>query len=353
MGNLVRQQNKKIVIGIDGRLIKETGVGRYTKNLFRHLLTITGSQKYNYDLFQPKIRWHSLAEQIFLPLWLLFKNYDLVHFTYFSLPIFYPKKFVVTIHDLIPWHFSTGKASRLPLFFYRLKHFFYRVVLWIGARRAQKIIAVSQTTKEEIIEHLKIKAEKIKVIYEGVAKNFQLKKRKSYFLYVGNAYPHKNLESLIKAFQKIENYKLILVGPKDYFYQRLEKEFSNNKNIVFYGPAEEQQLISLYQQAQALINPSLMEGFGLPGLEAMACGCPVICADIPAFKEIYQNAAIYFEIKEGKMIKKIREAINKFLAMTEKDKKDLIFKGKKQAEKYSWEECSRQTLEVYESCLGL
>ena len=348
-------------IGIDARLSKQTGVGRYIRNLYENLEKIDKNNKYEYDLIQAQIGWHSLAEQLIFPFWLFFKNYDLVHFTYFSLPIFYPGKFVLTIHDLIPWHFATGKASRLPRPIYYLKSFFYRWVLWVGARRAKHIMAVSETTKQEIIDHLKIDPKKIKVIYEGVNKNFQFsifnfQKIKPYFLYVGNAYPHKNLESLIEAFREIKDYKLVLVGPEDYFYKKLrervkrgkrDKKDGDEEKIIFYGRVDDKELVALYCQAKAFINPSLMEGFGLPGLEAMNAGCPVICADIPAFREIYGEAAIYFKVRG------IGETVKQFLAMPEEERKRLVLAGKKQAEKYSWEKCARQTLEVYESCLGL
>src|SRR4030043_2146073 len=123
-----------------------------------------------------------------------------------------------------------------------------------------------------------------------------MKPPKNYFLYVGNAYPHKNLERLIQAVSKLGflDFKLILVGKEDYFYKRLKtkaKKVSLEGKVIFYGGIGRGELSYLYKNAQALILPSLMEGFGLPGLEAMAAGCPVICSDIPVFREIYGEAA--------------------------------------------------------------
>ncbi len=357
-------------VAIDGRLIDQTGVGRYAKNLFNQLKRF--NKRNEYILIKPKFRWHSLAEQVCFPFWLLKKNFNLVHFTYFSFPLFYPGKFVLTIHDLIPWRFKTGRASSLPGLFYKIKHFCYKMLLFIGARKAEKIIAVSKTTKKEIVRCLKVSPEKIVVIYEGVDSKF--KKRKpatsyqlpatSYLLYVGNAYPHKNLERLIEAFNKfkikndkfkieIQNLKLLFVGPEDYFYERLKKtvEKSNlEEKIIFYGAASDKELVSLYKNALCFINPSLMEGFGLPGLEAMSLGCPVVCSNIPVFREIYGRAAFYFDPKD---IGNISRKINKFLKMNKKEKEKLIKLGKEQTEKYSWRKCAERTLEVYESCFGL
>ncbi len=111
-----------MIIAIDGRLIKQTGVGRYIQNLFQEIKKI--DKKNRYILLQPKIKWHSLYEQFIYPLWLLRQKSDLVHFPYFSFPLFCPKPFVITIHDLIPWKFKTGKASTLPGWLYLIKQFF-------------------------------------------------------------------------------------------------------------------------------------------------------------------------------------------------------------------------------------
>ena len=358
------------IIAIDARLIDQTGVGRYTRNLYAGLKKI--DKKNKYLLLKPKIAWHSLSEQIIFPLWLLSQKIDLIHFPYFSFPLLCPKKFVVTIHDLIPWHFKTGKASALPVWLYSIKHFFYKQLLYWGARRAKKIVAVSQYTKKEIIKCLKVKPEKVSVIYEGVDEKIlntknqiskkHIKNEKSnnkYFLYVGNAYPHKNLERLINAFIEFFNHhsssitpKLILVGPDDYFYKKLKlkvKQLGLHNRVIFYGSASDEQLIGLYKNALAFINPSLMEGFGLPGLEAMACGCPVVCSKIEVFKEIYGEAALFFDPKDKEDIKsKIKEITN-----SKEKRQKLVKKGLIQLNKYSWKKCAQQTLKIYESSFSL
>lgn len=347
------------VVAIDVRLIDQTGVGRYTRNLYAGLNKIDKKNKYR--LLKPKIAWHSLAEQIIFPFWLLLRKVDLIHFPYFSFPLLCPKKFVVTIHDLIPWHFKTGKASALPGWIYSIKHFFYRQLLYWGARRAQKIIAVSQSTKKEIVKCLKIKPEKVEVIYEGVDEKLKniyplpiihRSLPTSYLLYVGNAYPHKNLRKLIEAFSplSIVHCQLLLIGPDDFFYKKLKtkvKQLGLQNKIIFYGPASDEQLAGLYKNALAFISPSLMEGFGLPGLEAMACNCPVVCSNIEVFREIYGEAAEYFDPKN---VNDIKNTIKDVIEDKEKQK-ELIRKGKKQTSKYSWEKCAKETLKVYQAIL--
>jgi glycosyltransferase involved in cell wall biosynthesis len=173
-------------IGIDCRLWNQTGVGRYLRELVYHLAEIDKDNQYllffrreEFENLEPPgpnfkkkladIRWHSFGEQIFLP-YILFKEHlDLVHFPYFSVPIFYPGKFVLTIHDLIIDHFATGQASTLPIIFYKIKRLAYKYVVWWALHRAAKVITVSQSTKKEIVDHYKIDPGKIIVTYEAFA----------------------------------------------------------------------------------------------------------------------------------------------------------------------------------------
>ncbi len=174
----------------------------------------------------------------------------------------------------------------------------------------------------------------------------------NFFLYVGNAYPHKNLERLLEAFgglePKISNLKLLFVGGEDYFYKRLKnkvRETDLENKIIFYGPATREELTDLYQKALALVFPSLMEGFGLPAVEAMAQNSLVLCSDIPVFHEVLGEAALYFnpnnpeDIKDK--MKKVLENPGEFA--------DYKNKGKEQISKYSWEKLARETLQIYQS----
>src|SRR5579859_3894082 len=213
-------------IGIDARLWNETGVGRYIRNLVNNLAEIDKNNEYiiflrnkeyktvltpgnNFRKRLADMHWHSIDEQTSFLNILYKEELDLVHFPYFSFPMFYARPFVITIHDLILFHYPTGKASNLPKPFYDIKLFAYKRLMHHAAVHAKKIIAVSNATKQEIITQLHAKSEKIIVTYEGVDKGLSSFKTQSqttidapYFLYVGNAYPHKNLDKLLKAFQE-------------------------------------------------------------------------------------------------------------------------------------------------------
>jgi glycosyltransferase involved in cell wall biosynthesis len=368
-------------IGIDCRLWEQTGVGRYTKNIVLNLQKIDQKNHYilfvrtedfenlkpqiknsNWKIIKTDIKWHSLSEQLKFPQVIKKEKLDLMHFPYFSVPIFYNKPYVVTIHDLIINHFSTGKASTLAYPIYLGKRATYKFIIRQAAKKAQKIIVPSKATKQEIIDHLKIAENKIDVIYEASDKNlissskYQVPERlknKQYFLYVGNAYPHKNLEALIQAFNRIENessnLNLILVGEKDYFYQRLEAE-NKTDNIIFYGKTSDKELASLYANALALVVPSLMEGFGLPVLEAMSLKCLVVASDIPAFKEIAGDNAIYFNPQdENDIYLKLKDVLEN----VEKYKQAKIEAALKKSQQFSWEKAAAQTLNIYESSFSL
>ena len=370
-----------MVIGIDARLWSQTGVGRYIRNLVINLQEI--DKKNNYVLFvgnkdcenvksqisnskwkiiRTDIKWHTVSEQIKFASVLNKEKLDLVHFPYFSVPIFYNKPFVVTIHDLIVHHFPTGKASTLAFPIYELKLIAYKLVIKKAAEKAKKIITVSNATKDEVVDHLGVSGEKITVIYNGLDKNLSgVSKTEQlikvpYFLYVGNAYPHKNLERLLSAFSKFllnnKNTKLVLVGREDYFYKRLKNRVKTLKlenSLIFYQEADDKKLVNLYSHALALIMPSLMEGFGLPALEAMANSCLVLASDIPSLKEICQDAAIYFNPQDvNDMEEKLELA-----AQNPKSKNELIKKGLERGLIFSWEKSAKATLQVYESCLSL
>ncbi|HUD09815.1 MAG TPA: glycosyltransferase family 1 protein [Patescibacteria group bacterium] len=364
-------------IGIDCRLWEQTGVGRYTRNIVLNLQAIDKKNQYvlfvrpddsemikkqiansKWKIVNVNIKWHSVAEQLRFPSLIKQQKLDLMHFPYFSVPIFYNRPYVVTIHDLIINHFSTGKASTLIYPVYLAKREAYKFIIRQAARNARKIIAPSNATKQEIMDHLKISENKIDVICEASELSSQQsavgsQKYGKYFLYVGNAYPHKNLERLIQAFKKIVNehqdLKLILVGQKDYFYQRLEKEYQSD-NIIFYGKAGDKELVSLYTNAVALVAPSLMEGFGLPVLEAMSLRCLVVASDIPAFREIAGENALYFNPQD---LADIHAKLKNVLENGEKYKEEKLEKAFNKSQQFSWRKAAEQTLNIYESCVGI
>lgn len=167
-----------------------------------------------------------------------------------------------------------------------------------------------------------------------------MKLPEKYMLYVGNAYPHKNLERLLEAFSHapspMSHIKLVLVGSEDYFYKKLKvkvREMGLEEAVIFYGPATREELKNLYKNAIALVFPSLMEGFGLPAVEAMANGCLVLCSNIPVFHEVLGNCAVYFNQFETKdMADKIIDVLN-----NPQKYESLKTQGKELVKKYSWQ----------------
>lgn len=364
--------NKRI--GIDARLYFQTGVGTYLRNLLNSLLKIAPNdlEFYIYLLQRDEDKiefnkknfikrpitslWHTFGEQTRF-LYEIYKDkIDLMHFTYFSYPILYQRRFISTIHDTTPLFFKTGKASTKNPLAYHIKHKVFKTVLKTQIKNALKIITPTKTVKKQLISlYGHSYGEKIIPIYEGVDRTLQkapenkeLNKifKQPFFLYVGNFYPHKNVETLIKAFSKIEYaYKLVLVGPDDYFANHLLqsiKRLKQEKKIIFYHNATSSDLKFFYSNALALIHPSLSEGFGLPLLEASDCKCPVIGSNIEVFKELLNDEYLSFDPHDGK---DIENKIHLFI------KKRFAFDYKHIVSKYSFEQMTRETLNVYTSCL--
>ena len=175
--------------------------------------------------------------------------------------------------------------------------------------------------------------------------------QKPYVLYVGNAYPHKNLERLILAFAKIKNqeYQLVLVGEIDYFYNKLKEFVHNSKfiihdSVVFIGLVSDKQLETLYQNASLYVFPSLYEGFGLPALEAMAFGLPIVSSKAASLPEILGRAAFYFDPDD---IDGMAQAIKR--GLRDKDLREKLREaGFEQIKKYSWSKMAQETLEIYQ-----
>ncbi len=365
-------------IGLDARLYNQTGVGRYIRNLISELAKLDIENEYfvylrkeEYDSFKPvgkkwvkrlaDIRWHTVKEQLVFPKLLMQDKLDVAHFPYFNVPIFYSGKYLLTIHDLIVDHFDTGRASTLPYPLYLAKRFGYKTSLTIGIKKANWITAISETTKQEIIDHYNVSKDKITVTYDALDTSFlyTVKSHKienyyksPYILYVGNAYPHKNLKLLIDAFVILRtktNTKLVLAGDDNYFYPRLQKytdKLGLNEDVVFFGNADDKQLINLYSNSICLIFPSLMEGFGLPNFEAIACSKLLVISEIPVFREIWKDELTFFDPNdENDMAAKILAVINypnsKYQIKVERLKKRL--------DDFSWKKTAEETLKIYKS----
>lgn len=389
-------------IGIDARFYGPIGkgLGRYTQEVVDNIMKITSADEgagFNFIIFlSPEnfdeficesanvkkvclsMRWYSWQEQIIMPFYLWRERLDLIHFPHFNVPIFTPCKFVVTIHDLILTHFPTLRATTLNPLIYQLKNSAYRLVIFSAIRRSRKIITVSEFTKQDLITQFGVRADKISVTYEGVANLakgrdslfvakldnqetlHQYHIENNFLLYVGNAYPHKNLDTLLRVFAKLLSHmpglRLVLIGKEDYFYNRVHDQAralnlwqkgNYNSPVIFPGYVSDAQLEILYAEASAYIFPSLYEGFGLPPLEAMAKGCPVISSNRTSLPEILGDAAYYFNPEDE------ADMLNVILKMfsDEQSKQMMVLKGLEQVKKYSWWECANQTLNVYKSIL--
>jgi glycosyltransferase involved in cell wall biosynthesis len=270
---------------------------------------------------------------------------------------------VITIHDLIVDHFETGQASTLPMWKYKLKHLGYRWILKTALRRCQSILTISKTTKVEIMDHYHIPDSKITVTYDALDKSFKYaydhrknttgnKLPANYLLYVGNAYPHKNLEAFLDALKLINKKTVmhaVLAGDDHFFYPRLmeySRKIGVSNRIVFWGDADDSSLVSLYTNARLLIFPSLMEGYGLPVVEAVYCGLMPVVSDIPVFHELWGDDVNYFNPNDRVQMAKI---ITQSLSMPKSEYNVRIGKLKKAISRYQWDQTARQTLQIYQT----
>lgn len=369
---------KQIRIGIDARLYYQTGVGRYIRNLISELSRIPTPHEFyvylrkkEFDEFVPPshqfvkrlvdLPWHGVKEQVIFPRVLKRDGIDVAHFPYFNVPVFYTGPYLLTIHDLIIDHFNTGRASTLPYPLYRLKRFGYQISLSQGIRNADRITTISETTKKEVMDHYGVKSSKIHVTYDALDEHFKSLVQSPenakpifsfpYILYVGNAYPHKNLERLLNSFKTLigkHRIKLILAGDDSFFYPRLARyaaKLSLTDSVIFYGMANDLQLLSLYKHARILVFPSLMEGFGLPTFEALACDTLPVVSDIPVFREIWQNDLSCFDpFSVSDMTEKLSDALN----LSGKDYKEKVNHAKRKLSQFSFKDTAQQTLRLYE-----
>jgi glycosyltransferase involved in cell wall biosynthesis len=313
-------------IGIDARLYFQTGVGTYIKNLIHYLedhnedeyifylyvrkvdIEKISIKKQNFKLIAVDAPWHSIKEQTIFLIKLIKDKLDLMHFTYFGYPIFYNRPFVATVHDLTPLNYKTGASSTLSPILYKIKHFFLKIILKIQIKFARYIFTPTHYVKSQVLnKYGKDLNSKIIVTHEGLSYDLidntddiaSLNLPAKYFLYVGNFYPHKNVETLIRAFRhcRFKDTKLVLVGPNNLFSDELNNNLSekDRANIIFLSNISNKLMPKIYSNALALINPSFSEGFGLPIVEAIHFECPVIASHIPAFIEILGENGNFFD----------------------------------------------------------
>jgi glycosyltransferase involved in cell wall biosynthesis len=373
---------------IDARLygLENAGLGRYVINLVENLKKIDEKnnylvllrKEYYFKLHFPKnwqkvlfdFRHYSLGEQIFLPLVLYRNKPDLVHFPHFNVPILYFGKFVVTIHDTLMHKFANEETTTLPKFYYLIRRLGYKAVFYKAVKASSFIVVPSNFVKEDLIKIYGLNRNKIFVTYEGVDRSIFNRKRgvrakkvlnkyrlkpNEYFIYSGNAYPHKNLKTAIAGFKKLNkdlNRRAVfaICSSRNVFFKRLEEYIDSTKALAIVkllGFVPDSDYKILLNHSIGFIFPSLSEGFGLPGLEAMASGTLLLASDIPVFREIYSDHAIYFNPKSSRSISdKLVEALEISLKDDRRRNKMLKSAGDF-VKKYSWFKMTQETLEVY------
>jgi glycosyltransferase involved in cell wall biosynthesis len=285
--------------------------------------------------------------------WQLYRlKADLVHFGMTQQPILYLKKTVTTIHDLTTIRFRNPAKNRVV---FTIKQQVYKWVIKIAARKSAAVITGTEFVKDDIAKFAHKNSRDITVTYEAAdvipvsPKPIAELEDKQFLMYVGRPLPHKNLGRLIDAFVKLQEKHpelyLVLAGKKDSLYKRHERRIQreNINRVVFTDFVSEAELRWLYENCAAYVFPSLSEGFGLPGLEAMIHGAPVVSSNATCLPEVYGDAAEYFDpYNIDEMVKKINRVLT-----NEKRCKELVAAGKKQAKKYSWQRMAEQTLAVY------
>jgi len=372
-------------IGIDARMLGPQcgGLGRYVEQLVFHLQKIDQENQYflfmkqdNWHRFSPveknfvkvmaNIPWYSWTEQLKLTGIIKAQGIDLMHFPHWNVPMMYPSPFVLTIHDLIMFHYPRQEATTLSPFKYWCKDWAHRRVVNHAAAKAEKIIAASESTRQDINRTLDVPIKKIKVIYQAPFKNWHLENitpavsatrkltvlkkfdiSKPYVLYVGNAYPHKNLTGLLSAWQIFKQkygnkYQLVLVGKKSKFYEKVLSGFV--EDVVFTDFVEDEDLAIIYENAYLYVFPSLYEGFGLPPLEAMNYGVPVISSNRSCLPEVLGEAVLYFDPENYEQMAEVMH-----LALENKDiQMELQENARQHVKSFSWDRLARQTLDIYQ-----
>jgi glycosyltransferase involved in cell wall biosynthesis len=363
-------------IAIDVRKYNDFGIGTYIRNLIHQLALIDQSTEYvllcrpedraRVAVPRPNFRTvvepappYSISEQIRIPVTLRREHVDLFHAPHYVLPPLIHCRSVVTIHDCIHLMFPQYLPGRLAYAYAKLQ-------LWTAAHRSDRVLTVSETSKLDILRRFRIPADKVTVVYnaiderlalppaeedfERVRARYQLKD--PFALYVGNIKPHKNLERLIDAFHELrqesafETLKLVIIGDEISRYQGLRRAVHRHKlhkHVRFFGFVPFETLAVLYRLARVFVFPSLYEGFGLPPLEAMYFGTPVVTSNVSSLPEVVGDAALLVDPYSSTSI---AEGMRR--ALTDDDlRAALREKGMARAREFSWEQSVRSIREVY------
>lgn len=364
-------------IVIDARMLFWTGIGRYTKALLDELEQIDTQNSYvvlmrradwrlwepssaNFTKVEASIDPYTFGEQWAFWLQLRALNPDVVHFTAPNAPLIYQGCRVVTVHDLTLLDFDTSRGTGLAKWLRGAKRLPFRMVLENDVRFATAVITVTDYVRGQLKARYGVSRGRVRTTLLAVDPNLatpepvgRFGELGTYVFYVGNMYPYKNLGSTIRALVELKNYpylNLVIAGKRDVFSAELERqarELGVGERVKFVGYISDGELISLYRGAALYVNPSLSEGFGLQGLEAMAQGTPVVAARATCLPEVYSDAAEYFDPHDAK---DQAAAIGRVLGDDTLAER-LRAAGTERIKAFSWRQMAEQTLEVYREAL--
>jgi len=357
-------------ICIDARMVNASGIGTYLQGLLAGIRE-SDSAHFSFVLLGnpgllPSGPWsvtamsspiYSWREQLRIPLAVRRANAALLHSPHYNMPVLMASKTIVTVHDLIHLKFPQYWPSRLAQAY---AHFFFHHVV----TRAKAILTVSENTKRDLVEMLSIPEARITVAYNAVSQDrfshlepsdlaafHRLNLPKDYLLYVGNLKEFKNVPRLLDAYRQLRSARkdgpaLVLAGRN--FILGFEKEISQTPGVLWIGEVRRELLPCLYKNALAFLFPSLYEGFGLPPLEAMASGTPVLCSNRASLPEVVGDAALMVNPERTEEIVAAMARLIDDASL----RKELSAKGLRQAARFSWKTMTQQTLAVYEQCLS-
>ena len=364
-------------IGFDARLIGALGIGRYISGLLPELaqllgrrLTVLASRPDaaivraliggEPELLTVNAQPYRLAEQSLLPLSLRRADLDLIHFPHYNLPLIKPVHFVVTVHDLFPFQFPEIHSGPLP----RVVN---QMLMRNAVRRAERIITPSAATALAVKQNFPASADRVLSIPEAADDRFQatrnpegeaawqmrLRIRPPYVFYLGQWKAYKNLPMLLDAFKMVRqthpNAQLVIAGddPRHPEVRQAAAALPEG-SVVLPGRLPESAVPDLYRGAAVVVLPSKAEGFGLPVIEGMACGVPVICSDLPVLHEIADGVAVFCDPADPAAFARAIAAILDAPSTTRA--RQL---GIERAKSFTWERSARQTVAAYESALGV
>jgi glycosyltransferase involved in cell wall biosynthesis len=362
-------------IGIDARKLHDFGIGTYIRNLLRQLARLDQENEYvllcrpqdrqalasvggNFRSVSETAGNYSIAEQVKIPWALRREKVDLFHAPHYVLPPLVSCKSVVTIHDCIHLMFPQYLPNRLALLYARTS-------MTMAAKRATRVLTVSQSSKRDILKFMNVPADKIDVIYNAYDDRFGVEPREEdvvrvreryqlqgeFVLYAGNVKPHKNLARLIEAFHHVrdrglEHVTLVLIGDDISKYAALRRAVHKHqlhKYVRFLGYLSEDTLAVMYRLAGVFVFPSLYEGFGLPPLEAMASGTPVVTSNLSSMPEVAGDAALLVDPYDPTAI-----ADGIYTVLTEPSvRRHLREKGIARASQFSWKASVRRVWDIY------